>query len=200
MSADGVAGMLITGRGQFQARVTQLGLERMRLAAVEEALPRIAFVVVPAGTGLVAFPFDGVPSPVWAGIEIRRSEVIVFAPGQRLYARTAGPCRWGVICVPEEQLAGYGRALSGAGFVIPPAARWRPLPAAARQLRDFHRAAIRLAEARAGALTDIQAAHALEQQLLEAGQASCTAGRASFITGRSAPPFRSWLHPAIPTT
>ena len=76
LSADGVAGMLITGRGQFRARVTQLGLERMRLAAVEEALPRIAFVVVPAGTALVAFPFDGVPSPVWAGIEIRRSEVI----------------------------------------------------------------------------------------------------------------------------
>jgi len=35
-------------------------------------------------------------------------------------------------------------------------------------LYDLHRAAIRLAEARAGALTDRQAAHGLEQQLLNA--------------------------------
>jgi AraC-like DNA-binding protein len=38
----------------------------------------------------------------------------------------------------------------------------------AKQLRDLHRAAIRMAEARAGVLTDPQAAHGLEQQLLHA--------------------------------
>jgi AraC-like DNA-binding protein len=38
----------------------------------------------------------------------------------------------------------------------------------AKQLRDLHRAAIRMAEVRAEALTDLQAAHGLEQQLLHA--------------------------------
>jgi hypothetical protein len=47
LSADGVAEMLITGRGQFRARLTQVRLERLRLAAVEEAQSRIAFIAVP---------------------------------------------------------------------------------------------------------------------------------------------------------
>ena len=51
LSADGVAGLLVTGRGQFRARLTQVALERLRLAAVEEGQSRIAFIAVPAGMG-----------------------------------------------------------------------------------------------------------------------------------------------------
>ena len=58
--------------------------------------------------------------------------------------------------------------MSGAGFTVPAAARWRPPPAAVRQLRLLHRAGVRMAEVRAEALTDAQAAHTLEQQLLQA--------------------------------
>ena len=167
LSADGVAGMLVTGRGHFQARLTQIGLERLRLAAVEETQSRIAFVAVPAGLILVAFAIGG-PSPVWGGVEIRAGEIITLGPGQRLHARTLGPSHWGAVQVPAGQLADYGCVLSGSRFVTPPLARWRPQRAALRQLRDLHHAAIRMAEARAGALTDLQAAHGLEQQLLHA--------------------------------
>ena len=83
---------------------------------------------------------------------------------------------WGAIHVPNHQLADYGRVLSGAGFVVPPVARWRPRRAAVRQLRDLHRAASRMAEARAGALNDPQAAHGLEQQIIEALVECLTAG------------------------
>jgi hypothetical protein len=41
LSADGVAGLLVTGHGQFRARLTQVELDRLRLTAVEEAQPRI---------------------------------------------------------------------------------------------------------------------------------------------------------------
>jgi AraC-like DNA-binding protein len=168
LSADGVAEVLFTGRCQFQARLTQVGLERLRLAAVEEAQSRIAFIAVPRGMVLITFPVDGGPSPIWGGVELRAGEMITLGPGQRVHARTVGPCRWHAVQVPERQLAGYGRALSGAPFIVPPAARWRPRRAALRQVRQFHRAAIRMAEARAGALTDLQGAHGLEQQLLHA--------------------------------
>jgi AraC-like DNA-binding protein len=168
LSADGVAGLLVTGRGQFRARITQVALEGLRLAAVEEQLARIAFVVVPAGIVLVAFPIDGGPSPVWGGIEIHPREIITLGPGQRLHARTAGPSHWGAIHVLGRQLAQYGRAVSGTRFAVPSAARWRSPAAAVRELRDLHRAAIRMAEARAAAFTDIEAAHGLEQQLLHA--------------------------------
>lgn len=168
LSADGVAEVLFTGRGQFQARVTQVGLERLRLAAVEEAHSRIAFFAVPPGMILVSFPINGGPSPIWGGTEIRAGEMITLGPGQRVHARTFGPCHWHAIQAPEQQLADYGDALNGARFTVPPVARWRPRRAALRELRHFHRAAIRMAEARAGALTDRQGAHGLEQQLLHA--------------------------------
>src|SRR5208282_1721177 len=44
---DGMLGMLIIGRGRFQARLTQITLHRLRLLAAEEHLSRIAFVTVP---------------------------------------------------------------------------------------------------------------------------------------------------------
>jgi hypothetical protein len=184
LSADGVTEMLPTGRGQFQARVTQVGLERLRLAAVEEAQSRIAFITVPAGMVLVSFPVNGGPSPIWGGVEIRAGEMITLGPGQRVHARTVGPCRWHVVQVPERQLADYGRALSGARFIVRPAARWRPRRSALRQLRHFHRAAIRMAEARAGALTDLQGAHGLEQLRRSACRSERSASAAKSIWGR----------------
>jgi len=168
LSADGVAGLLVIGRGPFRARLTQVRLDGWRLAAVDEEQPRIALVAAPAGMVLASFPLGGEPSPIWAGIEIRNGEMITLGVGQRVHARTLGPSRWGAIQVPDQQLADYGRVLSGGGFAVPPVARWRPPRAAVRQLRGLHRAAIRMAEGRAGALTDLQAAHGLEQQLLHA--------------------------------
>src|SRR5207248_6149847 len=126
LSADGVAGLLVTGHGQFRARLTQVELDRLRLTAVEESQQRIAFVTVPPGTILVSFPIEEGPSPVWGVTEVRTGEMITFGRGQRLHSRTLGASRWGAIQVPDQQLARYGRALSGPGFVVPPAARWRP--------------------------------------------------------------------------
>jgi AraC-like DNA-binding protein len=160
--------LLVTGRGQFRARLTQVRLDGWRLAAVEEEQARIAFVAVPAGTIIVSFPVAEGPSPVWGGIEVQTGEILTLGPGQRVHAKTLGSSHWGAIQVPDQQLDQYGRALNGARFIVPAVARWRPPSAAARQLRSLHRAAIRMAEARAGALTDLQAAHGLEQQLLHA--------------------------------
>ena len=58
LSANGVAGLLITGRGHFRARLTQIRPGRLGLADVEGALSRIAFVAVPAGMVLVMFPIS----------------------------------------------------------------------------------------------------------------------------------------------
>src|SRR5271167_2467168 len=68
---DGMLGMLITGRGRFQARLTQIMLHGLRLSAAEEHLSRIAFVTVPANAVLVALPIGGGPSPIWGGIAMR---------------------------------------------------------------------------------------------------------------------------------
>jgi AraC-like DNA-binding protein len=167
-SEEGVVRFLVTAPGQFRARMTQIVLHHLRLSAAEENLPRIAFITVPAGMVLVALPIGARPSPIWGGIETRAGEMVAFAPGERMHARTGGPCGWGAIQVAAQDLVQYGRALTGAGFAVPPAARWRPPSTASRNFRDLHRAAIRMVEARSGALANVEAAHGLEQQLIDA--------------------------------
>ena len=166
---EGGLGLLITGRGEFRARLTQVKLHRLRLSAAEEQLSRIAFVAVPADLILVSLPIGDRPAPIWGGIGMRASEIMTLGPGQRIHVRTDGPSRWGSIWLPAQDLARYGRALTGATFAVPLAVRsWRSSQAAGRQLRQLHGAGTRIAELRPGTLVDTEAAHGLEQQLIHA--------------------------------
>jgi AraC-like DNA-binding protein len=180
LRAEGVVELLITGRGPYRARLTQISLHRFRLAAGDEPLPRIAFIEIPAGMILVAFPIEAASSPVWGGMTVEGRDIITIAPGQRVHARTIGPSRWGALQLPEKDLVEYGRGLTGTIFPAPRGvAKWRPSPAMTRQLRDLHRAAIRQAQSRSGTLADGAAAHGLEQQLLHALINCLSAGPAS---------------------
>jgi AraC-like DNA-binding protein len=177
LRADGVLNLLVTGHGQFRSRLTQVALRHLCLSAGEEHLSRITFVAVPADMLLVLLAIDDRPAPIWGGMEMRAGELITLGADQRVHTRTGGLCRWGAIRLPGEVLTQYGRALTGAGFVIPSAARWRPPRAALRQLRHFHQAAVRRVEARSGVFADTEAAHGLEQQVIHALVECLSAGR-----------------------
>ena len=47
LRTEGCLGLLVTGRGQFRARLTQISLHQFRLSATDEQLPRVAFLAVP---------------------------------------------------------------------------------------------------------------------------------------------------------
>ena len=176
---EGGLGLLITGRGQFRARLTQVKLHCLRLSAAEEQLSRIAFVAVPADLILVSLPIDGRPAPIWGGVRMRAGEIMTLGPGQRIHARTDGPSRWGSIWLPAQDLARYGRALTGATFAVPSAARsWRSPRAAGRQLCQLHGAGTRMAESQPEILVGAEAAHGLEQQLIHALIECLSAGQA----------------------
>jgi len=168
LRGDGVLSLLVTAQGQFRARLTQVTLEHLYLSAGDEQLSRVALVAVPADMVLVTLPIGEWPAPIWGGIAMQAGEVLSFGPGERIPARTDGPCRWGTIRSPSEYLAQYGRALNGAELGVRPAARWRPPRAALRQLRHLHQAAVRRVEARSDVLADLETAHGLEQQLIHA--------------------------------
>jgi AraC-like DNA-binding protein len=166
---EGCAGVLVTGRGAFRARLVQLALHRLRLLACEEALGRVAFFIVPAGMVLVVFAVPGASSPIWGGIEPIAREIMTISPGERLHARTDGPCGWGAMLLPEDALLAYASALTGVAFIVPRGiARWRPAPKAWRNLRDLYRAAIRAGQRQPASVADDQGAHGLEQQLIHA--------------------------------
>jgi AraC-like DNA-binding protein len=176
LRADGCLTLLVTGRGQFRARLTQVALHVLRLSATEEQLARIAFLTVPADTVLLMFPMDGAPLPACGGIMTRSDEIMILNSGEQVHARTHGLSRAGAIWLPVRTLVGYGGALTGAPFTVSPAAqRWRPQPSAARHLRNLHAAAIRMAAVRPEAVVDAETAHGLEQQLIHAA-VECFAG------------------------
>lgn len=168
LRGEGCRSLLVTGKGAFRARLTQIALDRLRLTAGEEELARIAFFAIPAEDVLVCFSLGGT-SAIWGGIEMRAGDIITIGAGERVHARTTGACRWVVVRVPERDLAQCARALTGQHFAIPRGlARWRPPPIGRRHLQQLSRAAIRGAEAQSGAFADPQAVHGLEQQLLQA--------------------------------
>jgi AraC-like DNA-binding protein len=169
MRAEGFNVLLITGRGEFRAKLIEITLHSLRLSAVEERLARIAFIAVPAGTVRISFPIGNGNAPVCDGIRLQRGEMLIFAPDEQVHVRTDGECRWGSVWVPVRELARYGSALMGCTFAIPAVAqRLQPPPAAGRSLRSHHAAAIRMAQTRPEVLLDRQTAHGLEQELIEA--------------------------------
>jgi AraC-like DNA-binding protein len=95
-------------------------------------------------------------------------EIMTVGPGERLHMRSHGPYRWGAISLPVSELVRYGSALTGAAFAVPSTAGvWRPRPEIGRHLRHLHSVAIRLVQRGSSAVVDGEAAHGLEQQLIE---------------------------------
>jgi len=168
LSEEGVLGLLVTGTGEFRARLTLVALHSLRLLAAEEHLSRTALVDVPAGMILVAVARGAAFTPFWGGARLGADEIITLGAGQRLHMRTDGPCRWGSIWLPEAELVSYGTALTGADFEIVSGARWRPRPAMIRHLRHLYSAGIDAIERRSTTFIGNEAAHGLEQQLIEA--------------------------------
>lgn len=174
---EGCIGLFVTKGGTFRARLTNILLDRLHLASAEEELARIFVIAVPANTVFVSWAIGEEPAPVWGGIGLRAGEMLTLSAGNRLHARTGGPCRWQMILMSQNELLCYGRALCGAQFVLPPGpAVWRPPPAAGRRLRGLHRAAIHKAAAGSRLLTDPEVAHGLEQQVID-GVVECLSSR-----------------------
>jgi AraC-like DNA-binding protein len=167
MAAEGSMSFVFTGRGRFRARSTQVKLNRLRLLSIEENLPRIAFLRVPSDTIFVGLSIESREPPIWGGIPADGRELITVGAGQGAHTRTAGPCHWGAIWLPDPEFIHYGRALTGAAICVPPCVcNWRPPGGLGRQFRQLFLAAIRTTQARSRPATDPEAAHGLEQQLI----------------------------------
>jgi AraC-like DNA-binding protein len=163
LRAEGCLGLLVTGPGRFRARLTHVTLHRLRLSATDEQLARISLVAVPADMLLVSLPQTVGSAAIWGGIRIGAGEFMTLGAGQRLHTQTDGSCRWASIWLPAAELVRYGSA-----FAVPSAVlACRPRPAMGRHLRHLYSAAIRLVERGSNALNDEEAAHGLEQQLIE---------------------------------
>lgn len=168
---------VLTGCGDFKARLTWVKLRHLSLVRRQDNVPRIAFVTLPPKLVVVAFPTGLDPPQIWGGSKLGVGDIMLHSLGERIHQRTSGDSQWGFISLAPEELAAYGSALAGADLTPPPFARiLRPPPVAAAHLLHLHAQACRLAETKPEIIAHRQVARALEQDLIHALIDCLTAG------------------------
>jgi AraC-like DNA-binding protein len=161
--------LIVTGGGDFNARLTWLNLRRLHVLRGCENLPRIAFFSLSPAQVFVSFPtIAGLPL-TYGGLGLQFGDVVFHSRGERMHQRTDGESQWGLMSLPPEQLAACGKALTGLKLTSPSAGRaLRPSRGAAVRLLRLHSKACRLAETRHKLIANPEVARALEQELLHA--------------------------------
>jgi AraC-like DNA-binding protein len=168
-SAIGAARVIVTAGGDFNARLTWLNLSCLHAFRGVENLPRIAFIKLSPEELSVSFPISERSSLTYAGIGLRIGDVVFHSRAERMHQRIDGKSQWGCISLPAQQLAFYGKALTGQEITSPPVGRLlRPTPTAVTQLLTLFSRACRLAETKCELIANPEIARALEQELLHA--------------------------------
>jgi AraC-like DNA-binding protein len=166
---DASVNFIVTGGGEFNARLTWLNLRRFRVLRASENLPRIAFISLSPARVFISFPSSEGPPLTYGGLGVQFGDVVFHSRGERTHQRTNGESQWGLISLPPEQLAACGKALTGRKITSPPAGRvLRPSRSAATRLLRLHSKACRLAEKRHELIANPEVARALKQELLHA--------------------------------
>ena len=169
MRAVGLLRLATTQKGQFRARFRQVMPDRLRLIAVEENLPRIAFVRVPLDRILVAFTLEKSSCQFWNGMRMHAGHLIVLGSGASAHARTDGPSRWRAICLPKQDFARYAHALTGGVLRMPEGvSSCHTRSAALRELHSIHVETMRSMRMLSDTLATSEGNHGLEQQLIHA--------------------------------
>jgi AraC-like DNA-binding protein len=166
----GTVDLTVTGRGDFDAKLTRIDLHRLWMQRFSDNLPRICDV-----TGLinwrayVTFRTQPGPSLLQAGVEIHPSAVVRHGQSHDYFQRSSGSASFGTISLPIEDIALVGEVMSGLDLTPPRDAMLiTPPPAAMAKLQRLHAAAGRLAENAPEIIANPDAARGLEQALIEA--------------------------------
>jgi AraC-like DNA-binding protein len=161
--------VLVTGRGDFRAELTQIELPRLRLQRGRESLPRIFRGAVNADRVAIGFLTDAdQPANLHCGRMVAPGDIIVNDP-HAMHRRTEAPCRWGGMSLTTDDFAAAGKAIAGRELVAPSHARIiRPSPLLMPRLLSLHQRAGQLARTAPGKLAHPRVARALERSLVHA--------------------------------
>jgi AraC-like DNA-binding protein len=159
--------LVLTGSVDFGAEVSWLKMPCLRLLAIEETTPRVAFISLPPSPLFISFPLADDPPAVWNGRRLKRGEFVLHAPGDRFHHRTTGTAGWGLISISSRDLARYGRALLQTEL-LPGTRLLRPTGRSAARLLRLHAEAAHLVRRASALLARREVSRALEQELIHA--------------------------------
>jgi hypothetical protein len=172
--------VLPIGGDRFRARCTWIEFPHVRLFRASEAMERIACLALPPNRLHVIFPISGGGLLLHGGIELRRGEFVLHAPGQQLYQRVPSDSRWGSISITPQSLGHYAEILTGARMEPPALATlFRPPAGDRERLLRLHAQACRIAETRLTNIGHPEVSRALEQDLIWSLVTCLGSGRAS---------------------
>jgi AraC-like DNA-binding protein len=159
--------VVVTKRGEFQAKLTRIALHRLRVTTGWQSLASIAHIALPTNLNVLFFLNESQqPATTLGGIEFRPGDIASAASGGEYHHRGVGNARWGSISLEPEDLAAFGRALVGHEVKLPAATNiLRPPPALILRLLSLQKAAITMAINTPDMLAHPAVAKAVEQEL-----------------------------------
>lgn len=160
--------MFLTTKGQFEAELTRIDLDKLWMQRSSDNLARITHTANDPKRVPVMFLTDANQGSFrHSGLEVTPGDLVFFERGSTDRHQTSGPCRWGAMSLMPEDLAAAGNAIAGRELTVPKATHiLRPPPEAMTYLMTLHEAAGTLAKTSPGTLAMPETVRSLEQELI----------------------------------
>jgi len=175
IGATGVR-VVVTRRGEFQAKLTRLQLHRVNVVSGWQSLASVAHVTVQFNLSVLFFLADSQQAATTlGGLEFQPGDILSTALGGEYHHRGVGNARWSSISMEPEDLAAFGQALVGREVKLSAASQiLRPSPGLVSQLLGLQKAANDLATSDPDIFARPTVAKAIEQALARATIACLT--------------------------
>jgi len=158
----------VTGRGQFTAELTSIDLHRLQMQRYHENLPRVVHWTGTSERAVIAFRTQPGPSLLWGGAEMLPNNLVRDGVGS-IFQRSSGPVSWVAMSLPVADMVTAGAAMAGIDLTPPKdPVMLTPSPSAIAKLQGLSAAAGQLAKYGSEIIAYPEAAHGLEQAMIEA--------------------------------
>jgi AraC-like DNA-binding protein len=158
----------VTGRGHFAAQLTRIDFHRLWMQRFSESLPRILHMGIDPGRAGFMMPTHPGTGLQWSGVEVQSEHISRHREVDDAYHLSSGPARFGAMSLPMEDVASLS-TMAGSELTPPRSTLMVAAPRSAMaRLQRLHSAAGHLAETAPEIISNTDAAHGLEQLLVEA--------------------------------
>jgi hypothetical protein len=161
--------LMVSGRGNFDAKHTRIDLHHLWMQRFSDNLPRVLHADHVAGRAIVTFGTQPGSSLMAGGAELHPSTIMRHCEAHSYYQHSSGPSSFGAMSLPVREMISVTAAMAGCDLTPPhDPLLITPPPAAIARLQLLHAAAGQLAEEAPEIIANPEAAHGLEQSLIEA--------------------------------
>jgi AraC-like DNA-binding protein len=159
-----------TGRGKFEANLTQIKLDHLWMQRARLSLPAVTHSVVAGDRRMIFLQFDPNQAPILhSGIEVPPNEIVCYPSGSEHHYRTSTSYHCGGMSLTQKDFATFANVIVGRELTAPTTMKMvRPPTALVSRLLNLHKAAADLAATALDILARPEVARAMEQELVRA--------------------------------